>query len=505
MYVQQNPRAVARSRAFRGAAAAISVGILVLGIGSPGVADESSEPTPTPTEESTPQQEVVPLVQPSIVYQETKFEAWVWSDYNNEFIDADDPTFHITTQCTGFVVNPDGWIATAGHCLDKVDGKEDLMDFAVEWALDNYYTKDTTAADAASDLSLVTFDQNDNPKLNTVTRSVTVSFASSVNGEQLEKTLPARVIDTTKYEQGDAALLKVEGDNLNALPLSESDVEISTDVVAVGYPAVIENFTDRDLTPTFNPGNVSSTKTLGGGLVNVYQLSAGLSGGMSGGPTVNLDGEVIGVNTARFNGEPISYAMPVDRVQELMASQGVENTLSETTATYREGIDAYNAGDKDAAVSALEAVVQEQPGNQLAADYLAKARELPDPPPESDSDEGSGSALPWILGGAGALVLLLGIVLASVAAARRRARRRATEAARLIPGYPGYPGGPPPAPAQFPMPQGTPGGQWQPPAPPPGSGPLGFTTTQQAPPGAFCSNCGSPRNAGRPTCACRIG
>ncbi len=96
-----------------------------------------------------------------------------------------------------------------------------------------------------------------------------------------------------RHEDGDAALLKVDETDLNAIPLGDGNkVNINDDVVAVGYPVVIDNYTDDDLTPTFDSGTVSSRKTVAHGLLPVLQLSAGLSGGMSGGPTVDSDGKV---------------------------------------------------------------------------------------------------------------------------------------------------------------------------------------------------------------------
>ena len=99
------------------------------------------------------------------------------------------------------------------------------------------------------------------------------------------KQKPARVLAYQKFNEGDGALLKVDETELNAIELADtSGVEINSGVVAVGYPAIIGNYTDTDLTPTFDAGNVSSIKTVADGLLSVFQLSAELSGGMSGGP-----------------------------------------------------------------------------------------------------------------------------------------------------------------------------------------------------------------------------
>ena len=123
---------------------------------------------------------------------------------------------------------------------------------------------------------------------NQAERKVGVSWGASVSGVKVQKQKPARVLGFQDFDEGDGALLKVDETDLNAIELADtSGVEINQGVVAIGYPAIIDSFTDPDLTPTFDSGNVSSIKTVADGLLSVFQLSAELSGGMSGGPTVD--------------------------------------------------------------------------------------------------------------------------------------------------------------------------------------------------------------------------
>ena len=85
------------------------------------------------------------------------------------------------------------------------------------------------------------------------------------------------------------------------------------------------------------------------------------------------------MNSAHFVGEPFNYAVPAERIKWGPGSAGVENTVSETTETYRAGIRAYFEGDRDTAVAELTEVLEEQPANGLAETYLAKAKKLPAP------------------------------------------------------------------------------------------------------------------------------
>jgi len=137
----------------------------------------------------------------------------------------------------------------------------------------------------------------------------------------------------------------------------------------------------------------------------------------------------------------------VDRIKELLNSSGVKNKLSSTTDQYRTGIKAFFDGDKAAAVKNLTAVVEEQPANGFASDYLKKAKALPDPP--APEDKGISTTLLLIVGGALLLLALLG-GLAFMLLRRRSGPSSAPQA----PAYAPTPGGQ----AGAPVPNGQMGG-----------------------------------------------
>jgi hypothetical protein len=179
---------------------------------------------------------------------------------------------------------------------------------------------------------------------------------------------------------------------------------------------------------------------------------------------------VIGVNSAHFVGEPFNYAVPAERISELLDSAGVENTVSETTETYRDGVRAYFAGDRDTAVADLEQVLEEQPANGLAEDYLAKAQDLPAP---ADTSDGTGSVALWASVAAAVVVAIAGGLALLVALLRRLRRRSAPVAAPPVPAAPA-------APAASAASAGTrptgPAPAWAPPAAPPV--PAGFAPSE---------------------------
>ena len=153
-----------------------------------------------------------------------------------------------------------------------------------------------------------------------------------------------------RFNTGDAALLKVDESGLNALPLIpvEEDVETLTEIASIGYSGSVDSVTDNDYVPSIKTGTVSATKTIGGGLLSVYEIDAAISEGMSGGPTVDYEGRVIGTNSFKIKDEaqPFNFVGQSDRMLELMASNGVVNELTQVTQDYRAGVDAYLEGTR---------------------------------------------------------------------------------------------------------------------------------------------------------------
>jgi serine protease Do len=128
----------------------------------------------------------------------------------------------------------------------------------------------------------------------------------------------------------DIALLKIKGDNFAYARLgSSAEVIIGEWVVALGNPFGLFNVNYK---PTATIGIVSS-KSLNFGkqqsgriYQDMIQTDASINTGNSGGPLVNADAEVIGINTFIFTSNVYSegsvgvgFAIPVDRVKTIVA------------------------------------------------------------------------------------------------------------------------------------------------------------------------------------------
>jgi len=122
----------------------------------------------------------------------------------------------------------------------------------------------------------------------------------------------------------DLALIKVEGLNLEPLSLGDSDkIAIGETVIAIGnalgeYRNTVTKGVISGIGRTITAGDMQGLSET---LENVIQTDAAINFGNSGGPLINLKGEVIGVNTAiASSGQLIGFAIPINQVKKTIES-----------------------------------------------------------------------------------------------------------------------------------------------------------------------------------------
>ncbi|XP_075937723.1 serine protease HTRA1B-like [Anarhichas minor] len=129
-------------------------------------------------------------------------------------------------------------------------------------------------------------------------------------------TFDAKIKDVD--EKADIALIEIDAPmKLPVLMLGRSaDLRPGEFVVAIGSPFSLQN--------TVTTGIVSTTQRGGKELglpnsdMDYIQTDAIINYGNSGGPLVNLDGEVIGINTLKVTAG-ISFAIPSDKIRQFLA------------------------------------------------------------------------------------------------------------------------------------------------------------------------------------------
>lgn len=363
----------------------------------------------------TPEEKAAAVVRPAVVYIEQYWKAWVRVPRSSQlnfqgYLNGGQP-FEWATRCSGFVVNPSGYVVTAGHCVDL--GEEGARGTALELAVD-WLVRDRWIFRADFgfwlDEAHLAWGVEGTEKGSPPDLEVWVQRGVAAGGLRTGEAFPARVIDYQSWSEGDAALLKIEESDLPAVLVGSADeIDTGLPVLSVGYPGSSDEVTDQSYEPTFKDGQVNSEKTREGGLLPVYEISAAVSGGMSGGPTVNLEGEVVGINSFGIVGETeaFNFITPASLVTEMMGRNGAENVLGPIDEAYRAGIDAFFAEDYRAAIERFDEVLGLSPTHQQAQEFRVEAVKLAadQPSPATEEREAEGGFPVWILAIVGVAVL----------------------------------------------------------------------------------------------------
>jgi serine protease Do len=130
----------------------------------------------------------------------------------------------------------------------------------------------------------------------------------------------AKIIGLDK--RTDVALVKIEGSNLPRLNFGDSNkLRVGEWVIAIGSPFGLDN--------TVTAGIISAKARDTGDYLPLIQTDVAVNPGNSGGPLINMRGEVIGINSQIYSRSGgymgISFAVPIDeaiRVSEQLKTTG---------------------------------------------------------------------------------------------------------------------------------------------------------------------------------------
>lgn len=148
------------------------------------------------------------------------------------------------------------------------------------------------------------------------------------NGETYNATV--QLVDPV----ADIATIKISPKNpLPTLPLGRSsDVRQGEFVVAMGSPFALRNTITSGIVSSVQRG--SKELGLSNSNMDYIQTDAAIDFGNSGGPLINLDGEVIGINTMKVTAG-ISFAIPSDRVRAFLDQTANRNFSRPSEAEHK--------------------------------------------------------------------------------------------------------------------------------------------------------------------------
>ena len=148
-----------------------------------------------------------------------------------------------------------------------------------------------------------------------VTNLHVVNNASAVQVQLADgRTLPAKFVGADG--PSDIAILKIEAEGLQPLPFGDSDkVNVGQMVFAVGNPLGLQE--------TVTQGIISAKgrRALSEAANEFFQTDAAINPGSSGGPLMNLDGEIVAINNSISpQGQGIGFAIPANTVRRVFES-----------------------------------------------------------------------------------------------------------------------------------------------------------------------------------------
>lgn len=155
------------------------------------------------------------------------------------------------------------------------------------------------------------------------------------DARHMDEKVEARVV--ARDPNNDIAVLKIEKADLPYLNLGDSDgLNIGQTTVAIGYAL-------GEFDNTVSKGIVSgllrsiTASDLQGGteeLENLIQTDAAVNSGNSGGPLLDIKGNVIGVNVAMAQAENIGFAIPINYVKGVYEEARTSGTIKKEVTAY---------------------------------------------------------------------------------------------------------------------------------------------------------------------------
>jgi hypothetical protein len=381
----------------------------------------------------TSDERALAIASPSLVYLETVYMGYLRNKATNVPLLADPVVYN--RRCSGFVVNPDGVVATTRVCVQPPEEtirqqslyvagnmlvgqkKLDASQLAA-WVNSNIGTTVYSGMSENSAVSAQLFGQ-----LNVAT------------GALIDKpAISGRILGAADQDQGNVAIVKLNQSNLPAVQLApNTNLDVGASVLTVGFNTADADDRVGTYTPLSKSVQVAGQGTRG--KAPLYKINDKLGTYEHGGMALDSDGRVTGMidedpNLPNNQNRAVAKA---STVSALLAKLNVFNTLGPNDQVYRSGLDAYFKGRYSQAINQLGETTKNVPTNHVARTYQLLAA-------NRQRVEGEPSTLPgWVLpaasGGGAALVAgILGVLIGRRLSRRRRAIDRTPEPAATPPG-----------------------------------------------------------------------
>jgi serine protease Do len=314
------------------------------------------------------------IARPAVVSVAVEWQGWVRDPTTGEVFGG--PTgYQVTSRCSGVVVAQDGFVVTAGHCVDAgpAGGGGALVDRAL--AELTKYGRVGEPGKARAQLTAAAVVEGATPGT-PVRRDVRVELAAGTSAAPEVDLAPATVVDLLPPGHGDVAVLRIPRERLATARIATEDaLPAGTPVVAIGYPAQADERLDPGTDPRNDNGQISTRRTVSGS--PYYEISAATGQGMGGGPVVDMSGRVIGLLGLASNGEPgqATLVTASSSIRKALRGHDVQTAPSPNDRNFAAGLDRYYDGDYPGSVEFFDAVLAATPSHRQAEEYRRLAVE----------------------------------------------------------------------------------------------------------------------------------
>ena len=348
---------------------------------------------------------------------------------------------------TGWFMTPDGYIATNAHVVSDIqDGdeaaKKTLYDTLLA-DLDKQYAKEIARMTPAQieqllrAIKLVDFEKR--------------AYVVLPNGDHLNYEIKS----FGKPGSGrDAAIIKVKTENAPTLPIADSaKVNVADPIVVIGYPGVADMKVLLDeksqLQASVTDGAISSLKRASSG-EQILQISAPITHGNSGGPALDMKGNVVGLATFGNENEVqgFNFLVASSTLMDMIKDAKLEPKESDTKKAWHKGLEHFWADEYTKAIEQFQEVETLFPQHDDAQNFIIQSNRAKKEGKEKKPEESnSGAIVGAVIGG----LVLLGVVVFVVTRKKPAAGAPLVNVAvNMHAGHPPPPGHNPHAPPQMP-------------------------------------------------------